>query len=399
MNKPSICFRLIAMVMAVMLAMPAQLLFAASGGKKVEIGHEPPDDDYLPGFRIQLDATFAGEDDFLATRCYFKSKNDKVFTFVPMRKMQGNEYRAVLPSPWCSSEYIDYLFVVVSKEKVVSRSQMFRIEEKETKEAAQWKDAGEVREIRIDRAQEIIEEYETLRQQMRQTYAGDRPSFQVDDQGRLEVSAELDSSFNINGFYDSINLFRVQPVDRFGLLADELYTAEQIAQNGGLPVVSSATGATSGGMATAAGGVSTAGIIGATVLVAGLVGGGIAIAGSSSDDDDSSGGSSGPVDVGVASEANFYGTYSNKDPNRSTSSWRGVTTLTSGGNGSWEEWFSGDHNSGKLKWSWNQSTRRMVIDYRTGAVFSGTVSGTTYNFTLSGKWANGSSGKVIFTRQ
>lgn len=396
MKKTGIFIKTIAMVLAVFLAVPVQMVSAAAA--KVEIGHSPPDDEYLPGFRIELDATIADEGGLLATRCYFKAKNDKVFTFVNMRRMQGDQYRAVLPSPWVNSEYIDYLFITVSAAKVVTRTQMYRIEEEETDEAAEWKDAGEVREIRIDKAQEVVEEYETLRRRIREKYAEERPAYQIDPQGTIMVSTELDSPLALTGFYDSLNVFKVPMASRFGVLTEDLYTAQQIAEAGGVPAVASATGGTSGGLIAGSGGSSIGTIIAGTLLVGALVGGGIAL-GNSSSDDDSSGSTGGPVDVGAAAEANFYGTYSNKDPDRSTNSWRGVTTLSQGGNGSWEEWIGGQHNSGSLSWSWNQGSRRMVIDYHTGAIFSGTVSGTTYNFTLSGRWSSGQSGQLIFTRQ
>ncbi|MDP3479188.1 MAG: hypothetical protein Q8R88_05410, partial [Desulfoprunum sp.] len=201
----------------------------------------------------------------------------------------------------------------------------------------------------------------------------------------------------LNGFYDGINLFKVPAAARYGVLAEKLYTPEQIAEAGGSATVSRDTGATSNGtIVVEAGGISGGAIIGTGVVVAALVGGGVAIAGSSGDSD--SDGSGAAVDVGAATDANFFGSYSLRDPSRSTNTWRGATTLAQGGAGSWEEWYSGQHSSGSLRWSWSQSSRHMVIDYLTGAVFSGTVTGNTYNFTLSGRWSSGSSGTLIFTR-
>ena len=55
-----------------------------------------------------------------------------------MQQKQGDDYQAVLPAPWVNSEYIEYLFLTVGIDKVVSRSQLFRIDEEEIKEAARW---------------------------------------------------------------------------------------------------------------------------------------------------------------------------------------------------------------------------------------------------------------------
>ena len=399
MRKPGMCIKLVAMVLTFSLVMPMQAIPAATGGEAVAVAidHQPPQDKYIPGFRIQLDTTISSGEGFIATRCYFKAKKDPVFTFVNMRNIQGNEYRAILPAPWVNSEYIEYLFVTVNKAKLVTRTQMYKIEEAEIQEAAEWKEVGEVKEIRIDQAQEVVEQNETFRAKIREKYSTRRPAYQLDSQGVLVVSTELDKPLSLSGFYDGIKVFRVPPADCFGFLADQVYTVEQISDAGGLAAVSSATDATSGGtLAVPAAGLSTGTIIGIGVGVAALVGGAVALGGSSGDSDDDS---AGPVNVAAATAANFVGTYANKDPDRSTSQWRGITTLGAGGGGSWEEWISGAHHSGNLNWSWNQSTHRMTINYLTGAVFSGTVSGTTYNFTLSGHWGGGSPGTIIFNRQ
>ena len=283
-------------------------------------------------------------------------------------------------------------------DKMVTRTQMFKIEEQETKEAADWKEAGEVKELRIDQAQEVVEEHETLRKRLNEKYSGKRPGYQVDPEGVIVASTELNNPLYLNGFYDGINVFRVPAGARYGLLADQLYTADQVAEAGGSAAISSSTGATFDGTVAGTSGISGGALLGGGLLVAALVGGGVAIAGASDDSSDDSN-SNAPVEVGAATDANFYGTYSLRDPNRSTSTWRGTSTLSQGGGGSWEEWNSGEHYSGNLSWSWNQSSRRMVIDYHTGAVFSGTVTGNTYNFRLSGHWSSGSSGSLIFSRQ
>jgi len=402
MKKSGKILKLMAITLAILMALPVQTIWAASGKVTTKVKHKPSNDAYIPGFRIQLDAQIKDKARLLATRCYFKAKTDKVFTFVNMNNIEDNEYRAILPAPWVNSEFIEYLFVTVNKSKQVTRTQMFKIEEAETKQAAQWKEAGEVKEVRIDKAQEVVEEYEELRKEIRENYRRKRADYQIESQDVMTVLTEVDESLvSLNGFYDAITLSRVPAAASYGMLTEGLYTADQIAAAGGAAAASSATGVTSAGTIEAATGMSTAGVVGIAVGTAVVLGGAAAagIASSNSDDDSSSVDPNVPVDVGDATAQHFVGTYSNRDPNRSTSEWRALTTLNEGGSGSWQEWNSGQQFTGNLEWSWNQSASQMTINYLTGAVFSGRVSGSTHNFTLSGRWSSGASGTIVFTRQ
>lgn len=398
--------KMLAMTLVLFMALPVQTIWAASGKVTTKVKHKPPKDEYIPGFRIQLDAEIKDKARLLATRCYFKAKKDKTFTFVNMNHIEDSEYRAILPAPWVNSEFIEYLFVTVNRPKQVTRTQMFKIEEAETREAAQWQEAGEVKEIRADKAQEIIEEYEELRKEIREKYRKKRPKYQIETQGVMSVLTELDESLVfLNSFYDGITVSQVPAAARYGFMVESLYTAEQIVAAGGTAAVTSATGAASAGTIEASTGMSTAAIVGIGVGAAVVIGGGaaagIAIANKDDEDDDDSPDTdpNDPVDVGNATELHFVGTYSNRDPNRPASEWRARTTLNKGGSGSWEEWGSGQHNSGNLQWYWNQSNRQMIINYLTGAGFSGTVSGNTHDFRLSGRWSNGTPGTIIFNRQ
>ena len=407
MRKRSKMLRMLAMALVLFLVVPVQTIWAASGKVTTKVKHKPPKDEYIPGFRIQLDAKIKDKTALLVTRCYFKAKKDNVFAFINMNHIEDNEYQAILPAPWVNSEFIEYLFVTLNNNKQITRTQMFKIEEAETKEAAQWQEAGEVKEVRIDKAQEIVEEYEELRKEIREKYRKKRPKYQIESQDVMAVLTELDEPLvSLNGFYDGITVSQVPPAARYGLMAEGLYTAEQIVEAGGTLAVSSNTGAASAGTIEASTGMSTAAIVGIGVGAAVVIGGGAAagIALANKDDDDGDDDSSTvdpnvPVDVGDATELHFVGTFSNRDPSRPTSEWRARTTLNQGGSGSWEEWISGQHNSGNLQWFWNQSTSQMIIDYLTGATFSGRVTGNTHNFTLSGSWGDGSPGTIIFTRQ
>ena len=111
MAKTKLCFKVVALVLTLFMVIPGQAISAATTAAKVVIDHQSPGDRYIPGFRIQLDVTIKNDQGLLATRCYFKAKNDKAFTFVNMRNIKSGEYRAILPSPWLNSEFIEYLFL------------------------------------------------------------------------------------------------------------------------------------------------------------------------------------------------------------------------------------------------------------------------------------------------
>jgi len=412
-QKKGKILKLIVVTLAVFMAVPVQTIWAAPGKLTTKIKHKPPKKEYIPGFRIQLDAKIKDKAGLLATRCYFKAKKDKVFTFINMNDIGNNEYRGILPAPWVNSEFIEYVFVTVNKIKQVTRTQIFKIEEAETKEAAQWKDAGQVKELRIDKAQEVVEEYETLRKNIRKHHRRDRPKYQIESEDVMTVMTEVDDSLvSLNGFYDGITLSQVPASASYGALTEGIYTAEQAAATGGAASATAATGATAAGAIEASTGMSTAAVVGIGVGAAAIIGGGVAAGVALSDsnddgDDDHHDNHShqpptnyhDPVDVGNATELHFVGTYSNRDPNRPASEWHARTTLNKGGSGSWEEWTTLGHNNGNLKWYWNRSNRHMIIDYLTGASFSGTVTGNTHNFSLSGHWGNGTPGTIIFTRQ
>jgi len=291
MRKRSKMLKMLAMALVLFLAVPVQTIWAASGKVTTEVKHKPPKDEYIPGFRIQLDAKIKDNTALLVTRCYFKAKKDNVFAFINMNRIEDNEYRAILPAPWVNSEFIEYLFVTLNNNKQITRTQLFKIEEAETKEAAQWQEAGEVKEIRVDKTQEVVEEYEEIRKEIREKYRKKRPKYQSESQDVMTVLTELDESLvSLNGFYDGITVSQVPPAARYGLMAEGLYTAEQIVEAGGTLAVSTNTGAASAGTIEASTGMSTAAIVGIGVGAAVVIGGGaaagIAIANKDDEDDE-----------------------------------------------------------------------------------------------------------------
>ncbi len=291
MRKRSKMLKMLTMALVLFLVFPVQTIWAGSGKATTKVKHKPPKDEYIPGFRIQLDAKIKDKTALLVTRCYFKAKKDNVFTFINMNHIEDNEYRAILPAPWVNSEFIEYLFVTLNNNKQITRTQMFKIEEAETKEAAQWQEAGEVKEVRVDKAQEVVEEYEEIRKEIREKYRKKRPKYQIESQDVMTVLTEVDESLvSLNGFYDGITVSQVPPAARYGLMTEGLYTAEQIAAAGGTLAVSSNTGAASAGTIEASTGMSTAAIVGIGVGAAVVIGGGavagIALANDDDEDDE-----------------------------------------------------------------------------------------------------------------
>ncbi|MEW6079122.1 MAG: lipocalin family protein [Thermodesulfobacteriota bacterium] len=185
------------------------------------INHTAPEGNYIPGFRINLDAAIQSAGGLLAVRCYFKTKNDQNFAFVDMFDKGGGNYQAVLPAPWVNSEAVEYLFVTVDKDKKVTRSDVYTLEEGQTKEAAQWKDASQVKEVRLDSMQEGIEDCELLRRQLRTSHGKKLPKYQTaDDANSLAVQTEMNpAQVPLNGFYDKAVITEVPDSAKYGAAA------------------------------------------------------------------------------------------------------------------------------------------------------------------------------------
>ena len=78
-----------------------------------------------------------------------------------------------------------------------------------------------------------------------------------------------------NKIYDNAMVVEVPAAMKYGLLAEGLYTPEQIAVAGGESSIATATGAATAGTVTAAAGMSTGAIIGIGLGAAAVVGGGV----------------------------------------------------------------------------------------------------------------------------
>ena len=279
MKKWYVGFRGVAVFLSALLVLPASLIGASSpSAATTKVEHKAPGKEYIPGFRINLEATITDDAGLLATRCYFKTKNDQNFAFVDMFDKGGSLYLATLPAPFVNSEAVEYLFVAVNSNKQVTRTEMFVLEEGETKEAATWEDINEVREVRLDKVQDVAEKYVALYNKAKSGYVRDLPGYQAaTGDAALSVKTELaGEQVPIRGFLDTATVTEVPAAAKFGFLAANLYTADAIAAGGG----ASATGATaSAGTAATGGGLSTLAWVGIGAAAVGV--GALAVSGGS----------------------------------------------------------------------------------------------------------------------
>ena len=285
--------KVLAVVLSLFLAFPCGIVSAAAK-PDLKIKHDPPKD-YVPGFRITLDTKIKEKADVLVARCYFKTKKDKNLVFVDMVPKGNPGYEATLPAPWVGSEYIDYAFVVVNKDKEVIRTQMFRMEELETEAATTWQEATEVKEVQLDKAQEAVERYEAVKKELKREYKDKLPKYQrVEAIGQLDVLTEfVNPSGQLKGFYDNMIVTTVPDSQKYGVLAEGLYTPAEIAAAGGGSTITASTGAVTAGTIKATGviGLGTIALaalgIGGIAALAGGGGGGGSSGGGSSHSDDS----------------------------------------------------------------------------------------------------------------
>jgi hypothetical protein len=252
--------------------------FSALAADKVT--HTPPEGKYIPGFRIQLDVEIQESTDLLAARCYFKTKQDQNFAFTDLFNQGGGKFKAVLPAPWINSKAVEYLFVAVDKDKQVTRTPLFVLEEGQTKEATAWQDASQVKEVRLDTMQEAIEDIEAIHRQLKNNYRDRLPEYQsTDSADSLMVQTELSKEvMPLNGFYDKAVVTEVADNAKYGFMADGLYTPEQIAA------------AEAAGVPTAKTGMSTAAKVGIGIVAVAAIAAGVAVAASGSSSDDHGGG-------------------------------------------------------------------------------------------------------------
>jgi hypothetical protein len=349
------------------LAVPLGPISALAAAK---INHTPPAENYIPGFRINLDVEIQNSEDLLAARCYFKTKQDKNFAFTDLFDQGDGKYKAVLPAPWVNSEAVEYLFVTVDPEKKVTRSDLFVIEEGETEEATAWKDAGDVEQVRLDKAQEAAENYEVVSQQLKANHGNRLPDYQsVQSTDTLTVQTELSKeAVPLNGFYDKAVVTEVADSSKYGFMAKGLYTAEQAAA------------AEAAGISVASGGMSTLTKVGIGVLAVGAAGGAIAAADSGSSSSHSSSAAE------ELTPQTILGTWNLSGQNTVGSTATGTFTFNSNGRFTADTTEKiGDNDAADYYYEgdWSLDGTELTLAYDLGAEYIGQASGDSKNFSMT----------------
>jgi len=103
--------------------------------------------------------------------------------------------------------------------------------------------------------------------------------------------------------------------------------------------------------------------------------------------------------VSLVSMAQLAGNYLYTDTTRSASQYYENITLSANGSCSWEE-FTNSVSAGKqtCSWSYDGITKKFHLTYNASAYDDGPITGDTSTFTLAGKWYDGSTKLVNFSR-
>lgn len=286
----------------------------------IEIEHNPIEE-ATAGERVTLKAEINDESGVKTARAYFKTAEAANYSFVVLESNNGEDFTGTLPAPANGSGGFEYLILVQNGNSKVVKTQTYMVTVEDDDDAAQA----------------------------------------VAENDKIQVYTELEQApTDIAGFSDNIAIDVVESAAKLGVVAG-LYSAATAGSSSG--------GAIAAGTVTAtAGGISTTAMIVGGVLVAGAVGGVAAAASSSSDDDNSS---AQPLDSNtILGGWNISG--SSTDGRTTT----GTITFQQGGRFA----YSLTNASGAGTWSLSGSTLRMVYD--AGAVYNGTASGNSKNFTM-----------------
>jgi hypothetical protein len=290
----------------------------------VKITHKPVET-FTPGMRIDIQVQVKDPNGVDIVRCYFKTPEAANHVFVPMTNDGGRDYKGVLPAPDRNTQAIEYLFLVVSGNAQVVKSQTFTMS-RSTKSptAAEYQD-------------------------------------------QITVYTEVAQTQPPTGFSDNIVLDAVESGARFGLVVTGLYSADAAA---GAASTGAAASATSGGNVVA--GTVFWNTTIAIAATAAAVGVGAAAANSSSDDD--SGGSA----LADISQQTIAGTWSVSGVRTDGATASGTITFN---NNSTFSYALSDSGTGVGSWSLTNSILTMRFD--AGAIYSGPASGNSQNFTLN----------------
>lgn len=212
----------------------------------IKIKHKPIKY-YVPEKRIRLETKVKSKGDISKVRCYFKGDAQADYVFVPMAPGQEGAYEVILPAPSKNSKGITYLFLVVTGDNSVVRTQEYSVSKSDQDQIPSWQ--------------------------------------KVESKDDIHVSTELATKpESIEGFTDSIIVDVVESAVRFGYVAEGIYISSKIAGAGGTS--GAAAAATSSGVLAASAGVSGAAIAAGVVAGAAVVAGGATVVKKASEDDD-----------------------------------------------------------------------------------------------------------------
>ena len=79
---------------------------------------------FVPDNRITLEAIISDDTGVATARCYFHASTGSPFLFVPMILTGGNKYRCTLPALTEDANQLEYLFLVVNRDRQVIRSKV-----------------------------------------------------------------------------------------------------------------------------------------------------------------------------------------------------------------------------------------------------------------------------------
>ena len=105
-----------------------------------------------------------------------------------------------------------------------------------------------------------------------------------------------------------------------------------------------------------------------------------------------------PIDVTKAKSRDFVGNYYLSSSDRTHTNYYGYMSIASDGTFKATEYLDNRKIVGSGKWSFDASRGIFSIDWQPGGAFSGPVSGTTSEFTISGHWSNGTAGHLTMRR-
>ena len=372
MKKGIIMLRCWVVFLSLLLVFPAGTLSAATSAANIK--HTPPGKIYIPGFRINVEAQVNDQEGILTTRCYFKTKNDKNFAFVQMTNNGKENYQAILPAPFVGSDAVEYLFMSVSKEKKVTRTEVFVLEEGKTKEGIKWKDINDIKEVRLDQIQDTAEKFALLYDNAKGSYINDLPSYQTASKsGSLQIGTEIPKKMvPLNGFYDTVTIAEVPAMAKYGLAAEGLYSSEAVSAGGG----ASASGATSAATATS---LSTGTLVVGGIAALAVVAGGVALSGGGS-----SGG--GGAAAGGLTSADLVATWRIT----STSLWHSNTPYVLTNTGTWSGIASSLSGPQPVNgtWSFNAANQTLTLSESSAGysatINAGAISGNSSSFSVVG---------------